>query len=118
MARIKISLILDSGARIGPGKAALLESVRDTGSISAAARAMGMDYKRAWTLIDSLNRAFDQALVLRTTGGPGGGGATLTSFGADVLERYRRLERTAAKLGGADLKALERHALPEAGPKV
>ena len=98
MARIKISLIFDSGARIGPGK--------------------GMDYKRAWTLIDSLNRAFDQSLVSRTAGGSGGGGATLTSFGADILERYRRLEQQAAKLGRADLKALERHALPEAGPKV
>ena len=118
MARIKISLILNSGARIGPGKAALLESVHDTGSISAAARAMGMDYKRAWTLIDSLNQAFDQALVLRTTGGSGGGGATLTAFGIDVLGRYRRIENAAAKLAGADLKALERHALPEAGPKV
>ena len=118
MARLKISLILDSGARIGPGKVALLESVRDTGSISAAARAMGMDYKRAWMLIESLNRAFDEPLVSRTTGGTGGGGATLTPFGADVLERYRRLEQTAAKLGGADLKVLERHALPEAGPKV
>ena len=50
MARVKLSIILKSGARIGPGKATLLESVRDTGSISAAARAMGMDYKRAWTL--------------------------------------------------------------------
>lgn len=118
MARIKISLILDSGARIGPGKVALLESVRDTGSISAAARAMGMDYKRAWTLIDSLNRAFDEPLVLRTTGGTGGGGAALTSFGAGVLERYRRLEHSATKLATADLKVLERHALPEAGPKV
>lgn len=80
MARLKISLILESGARIGPGKAALLESVRDTGSISAAARAMGMDYKRAWTLIDSLNRAFDRPVVERATGGSGGGGATLTPF--------------------------------------
>lgn len=118
MARIKISVVLDSGARIGPGKIALLESVRDTGSISAAARAMGMDYKRAWMLIDSLNRAFDQALVLRSTGGSGGGGATLTPFGEDVLERYRRLEQAAAKLSAADLRTLERHALPEAGPKV
>lgn len=118
MARIKISLILESGARIGPGKVALLESVRGTGSISAAARTMDMDYKRAWTLIDSMNRAFDQPLVERTTGGTGGGGATLTPFGADVLERYRRLEKEAAKLGSADLKMLERHALPEAGPKV
>lgn len=118
MARLKISLILESGARIGPGKAALLESVRDTGSISAAARAMGMDYKRAWTLIDSLNRAFDRPVVERATGGSGGGGATLTAFGAEVLAKYRRLEEAAAKLGASDLKALERHALPDPGPKV
>jgi molybdate transport system regulatory protein len=118
MARLKVSLVLKSGARIGPGKAALLESVRDTGSISAAARAMGMDYKRAWMLIDSLNRAFDIAMVERATGGSGGGGATLTPFGVEVLSRYRRLEAAAAKVGAADLKALERHALPDPGPKV
>ena len=118
MARIKISVVLDSGARIGPGKVALLESVRETGSISAAARAMAMDYKRAWTLIDSLNRAFEPAVVERTMGGSGGGGAILTSFGADLLERYRRLEAGVVKSAGTDLKFLERHALPEAGPKV
>jgi molybdate transport system regulatory protein len=118
MARIKLSIILDSGARIGPGKIALLESVRDTGSISAAARAMDMDYKRAWTLIDSLNRAFDRPLVDRSTGGTGGGGASLTAFGADLMERYRRIEQTAAKLGSADLRFIERHTLTEAGPKV
>jgi molybdate transport system regulatory protein len=118
MARLKISLILESGARIGPGKAALLESVRDTGSISAAARAMDMDYKRAWTLIDSLNRAFDRAVVERATGGSRGGGATLTPFGAEILAKYRRIEEAAAKLGAGDLKALERHALPDPGPKV
>ena len=118
MARLKISLILESGARIGPGKAALLESVRDTGSISAAARSMGMDYKRAWTLIDSLNCAFDRPVVERATGGSGGGGATLTPLGADILAKYRRLEAAAAKLSAGDLKALERHALPDPGPKV
>lgn len=118
MAQLKISLILESGARIGPGKAALLESVRDTGSISAAARAMRMDYKRAWMLIDSLNRAFDTPVVERATGGSGGGGATLTPFGVDVLARYRRVEAAARKFGATDLKALERRALRDAGPKV
>ena len=118
MARLKLTILLDAGARIGPGKAALLESVRDTGSISAAARAMGMDYKRAWTLIDSLNRAFDMPVVERAIGGTGGGGAILTAFGADLLARYRRLETAAAKLGAADLKALERKALSDPGPKV
>src|SRR3954463_15601866 len=90
MARLKLTLVLASGARIGPGKASLLESVRDTGSIAAAARAMGMDYKRAWLLIDSLNRTFKTAAVERTTGGPRGGGASLTTFGEELLARYRR----------------------------
>ena len=59
MARLKLSIVFGSGARIGPGKAKLLESIRDTGSISAAARDMGMSYKRAWLLLDSINQAFD-----------------------------------------------------------
>jgi molybdate transport system regulatory protein len=118
MARLKLTLVLNSGARIGPGKASLLASVRETGSISAAARAMGMDYKRAWTLVDSLNRTFDTQVVERTTGGPGGGGARLTAFGEDLLARYRRLETEAAQLAADDLGALERRALPDAGPKV
>jgi molybdate transport system regulatory protein len=118
MARLKITLVLASGARIGPGKAALLESVRDTGSISAAARAIGMDYKRAWLLVDSLSRAFEVPVVERATGGPRGGGASLTEFGEELLARYRRLENAAAELAVDDLDALERRALPDAGPKV
>ena len=51
MARLRVSIVFGSGARIGPGKAKLLESIRDTGSISAAARDMGMSYKRAWLLL-------------------------------------------------------------------
>ena len=77
-----------------------------------------MDYKRAWLLIDSLNQAFDRPVVERATGGTGGGGAKLTPFGADLLARYRQLEAAATKLGARDLKALERHALPDAGTKV
>src|SRR5882757_10030884 len=112
MARLKLTLTMESGARIGPGKAALLESVRSSGSISAAARAMGMDYKRAWLLVDSLNRAFDTPVGERATGGSGGGGAVLTPFGKDLLARYRKLEARAAKLAAADLKAIEKHAVP------
>ena len=74
MARLRLTLILNTGARVGPGKAALLESIRDTGSISAAARAMGMSYKRAWLLLDSLNAAFEPVVVTTTMGGAGGGG--------------------------------------------
>ena len=58
MARVRVSIVFESGARIGPGKVKLLESIRDTGSISAAARDMGMSYKRAWVLLDSINQAF------------------------------------------------------------
>jgi molybdate transport system regulatory protein len=118
MARLKITLVMDSGARIGPGKAALLESVASTGSISAAARSMGMDYKRAWLLIDSLNHAFLTPVVDRTTGGTGGGGAVLTPFGQELLASYRELEAEAVKIAAPDLEKLERQAAPDVGPKV
>jgi molybdate transport system regulatory protein len=84
MARVRVSIVFESGARIGPGKANLLESIRDTGSISAAAREMGMSYKRAWLLLDSMNQAFTELVVTAAPGGAGGGGATLTPFGAEV----------------------------------
>jgi len=83
MARVRVSIVFESGARFGPGKAKLLESIRDTGSISAAARDMGMSYKRAWVLLDSINRAFTEPVVTAAPGGASGGGANLTPFGAD-----------------------------------
>jgi molybdate transport system regulatory protein len=118
MARLKLSIVLNSGARIGPGKASLLESIRETGSISAAARGMGMSYKRAWVLLDSMNRAFKKPVVTAAPGGAGGGGAALTPFGADLLARYRRLLSMAAAEAADDLAAIEQAALPDAGPKV
>ena len=118
MARVRVSIVFESGARIGPGKAKLLESIRDTGSISAAAREMGMSYKRAWLLLDSMNQAFTELVVTAAPGGAGGGGATLTPFGAEVLERYRRIHDRAAATAADDLAALARRARPEAGPKI
>jgi molybdate transport system regulatory protein len=118
MARVRVSIVFESGARIGPGKARLLESIRDTGSISAAAREMGMSYKRAWLLLDSINQAFTELLVTAAPGGAGGGGAILTAFGAEVLERYNRILDRAATNAVDDLAALARRARPEAGPKV
>src|SRR6267142_2348791 len=73
MARLRVSIVFESGARIGPGKAKLLESIRNTGSISAAAREMGMSYKRAWLLLDSMNQAFTEPVVTAASGGAGGG---------------------------------------------
>lgn len=110
--------MLDSGARIGPGKVRLLEGIRHTGSISGAAREMGMSYKRAWMLLDSINQAFKEPVVDATTGGVRGGGATLTAFGAEILERYRHLHEQADAIATDDVAALERRARPEAGPKV
>ena len=118
MAQVRISIVFDSGARIGPGKAALLQSIRDTGSISAAAREMGMSYKRAWVLLDSLNQAFTEPVVNAAPGGVGGGGAKLTAFGAEVLERYHSLHDRAAAMAVGDMAALARRTRPDAGPKI
>jgi molybdate transport system regulatory protein len=118
MARLKITIVFDSGARIGPGKARLLESIRDTGSISAAARDMGMSYKRAWLLLDSMNQAFAAPVVKAAPGGARGGGATLTPFGAEVLARYDRIHRQAATKAVGDIAALDAQARAARGPKV
>jgi molybdate transport system regulatory protein len=118
VARLKVSIVFESGARIGPGKAKLLEGIRDTGSISAAARDMGMSYKRAWLLLDSMNQAFSELVVTAAPGGAGGGGASLTTFGAEVLKRYRRIHDRAAATAADDMAALARRSRPEAGPKV
>jgi molybdate transport system regulatory protein len=118
MARLRVSIVFESGARIGPGKAALLQSIRDTGSISAAARDMGMSYKRAWLLLDSMNQAFTEPVVTTASGGAGGGGTTLTPFGAEVLDRYRRVHERAAATAADDVAALARRARPEPAPKI
>src|ERR1700688_3928567 len=102
MARVRVSIVFESGARIGPGKAKLLESLRDTGSISAAARDMGMSYKRAWLLLESMNQAFTKPVVAAAPGGAGGGGATLTAFGVEVLERYRRIQKRSVAAASQD----------------
>lgn len=83
--------MLDGEIALGPGKAELLGAVRETGSISAAGRKLGMSYRRAWLLIDTMNRCFAKPLVAAATGGTHGGGARLTSTGEDVLRRYRAM---------------------------
>lgn len=95
MGRIRIRLDFDSGARIGPGKIRLLERVAEAGSIAAAARSLDMSYRRAWVLLDGLNRTFDEPVVATRPGGSGGGGARLTTLGHELVERFRRIERDA-----------------------
>jgi molybdate transport system regulatory protein len=93
---LKIRIPHGTESAMGPGKADLLEAIDRAGSISAAAREMGMSYKRAWDLVDTMNRCFKQPLVATATGGSHGGGARVTEFGHDVLRRYRAIECTAS----------------------
>ncbi len=91
MIAVRLFLKLDSDTRIGHGKVALLEAIDETGSISGAGRALGMTYRRAWELVDHLNKAFGRPLVTGQTGGAGGGGARLTELGREVVVRYRAI---------------------------
>ena len=102
-----IRLFLDDSAMLGPGKAALLEGIARTGSISAAGRDLGMSYKRAWTLVEDLNAMFREPLVESARGGPGGGGATLTDTGRQVLTLYREIEAASAAINEERLAALK-----------
>jgi molybdate transport system regulatory protein len=87
--------MLRSVIAIGPGKADLVDAIDKTGSISAAARQMGMSYRRAWMLVDDMNRCFIRPIVETSTGGKGGGGAQVTDFGRDIMRRYRAMEAKA-----------------------
>lgn len=99
---------LGKGVAFGPGRAQLLEGIRDTGSISAAGRRMKMSYSRAWGLVEAMNREFRRPLVASAKGGASHGGAVLTPLGEEVLRRYRRMETAAARAVAADLAALRR----------
>jgi molybdate transport system regulatory protein len=103
---LSVRIDLDTEGRIGPGKIQLLEHIREFGSISAAGRAMDMSYKRAWDLVDEINRICRQPAVERQTGGKNGGGAVLTPFGISLVARYRKIERNAASAARKELVAL------------
>ena len=91
---------------IGPGKIALLEAIRDTGSISAAARKLRMSYRRAWVLVDDLNRRLSKAVVAATPGGKSGGGTTLSPTGHKLVKLYRDIERKALRHTSAATRVL------------
>ena len=104
--RLQIRVYVDDVNWFGPGKAELLELIRQTGSISAAGRRMDMSYKRAWTLVETLNGMFREPLVASARGGPHGGGATLTPLGEAMLACYRRIEAAARAATAAEAGAM------------
>jgi molybdate transport system regulatory protein len=103
-----LRVTLSADCYIGPGRADLLELIGKTGSISAAGRAMGMSYKRAWGLVQTLNEGFGAALVSTTRGGSGKGGAALTPLGQDVVDAYRRMQDKAGAAIADEIAALQK----------
>lgn len=101
--------MLAPGIAFGPGKADLLEGIRETGSIAAAGRRMQMSYKRAWQLAEELNHMFRGPLIEATKGGTGGGGARLTRMGERVLACYSQMRTNALAAAASDLSALRRY---------
>lgn len=91
---------------VGPGRADLLEGIAETGSIAAAGKRMGMSYKRAWGLVQALNAGWGRPLVETQRGGAGQGGASLSTDGQFVLERYRAMQQAARRAIAADVAAV------------
>jgi molybdate transport system regulatory protein len=114
MARLILRVELDSEARIGGDAIRLLELVDAKGSISAAARAHGLTFRRAWTLLDEINRMFKTPAIAAQCGGADGGGARLTAFGHEIVARYRAIEAATAHATERELAALEAAAQPDA----
>lgn len=106
-AGISLRLDLGRGKRLGPGKIALLEAIRRQGSIAKAGREFGMSYRRAWLLVDELNRMFAAPLVETRGGGQGGGGAVLTGEGERIVTLYRAIEHKTRTTAADELAALE-----------
>lgn len=107
-AEVRFRLRIRCGADvvIGPGKVDLLEAIAATGSIAAAARTLGMSYRRAWLLVDAMNRGLRQPVIEARTGGARGGGAVLTATAHDIIRRYRHIEQLAQQAAATELAAL------------
>jgi molybdate transport system regulatory protein len=107
-ARLRLRLMAGEEIAIGPGKADLLAAIAETGSIAAAGRRLDMSYRRAWLLVETMNRCFRSPVVEAAKGGAKGGGASLTQLGAEVLERYRRMEAKAEHAIAGEVAQLRR----------
>ena len=105
--RVILRIDFPVAERLGRGKMMLLERIRETGSISAAGRSMDMSYRRAWLLVDAMNRMFSSPVVESQRGGKQGGGAAVTPFGEELLARFRGMEERARVALASDLAWLE-----------
>jgi molybdate transport system regulatory protein len=105
---LRLRVYVKPDVMVGPGRADLLEGIRDTGSIAAAGRRMSMSYKRAWSLIETMNTEFGTPVVNGAKGGAHGGGPTLTPLGEEIVVRYRAMEKAAEEAIRADVAALTR----------
>lgn len=103
-----LRVLAEDDPAMGPGKARLVALIDSTGSISAAAREMGMSYRRAWQLVEALNTSFTQQVIVTAVGGKRGGGATVTAFGRELVDSYRKMEEKAASAIASDLRRFER----------
>jgi molybdate transport system regulatory protein len=106
---LKIRINHDGNTALGPGKIQLLQMIEQHGSISAAAKQMQMSYRRAWELVDVMNRCFDQVVVVSTTGGSHGGGAQVTEFGKSLVEAYQQILQKSAQAAMDELDLITRH---------
>jgi molybdate transport system regulatory protein len=116
--RIRRHIHVGEEHSLGPGKAALLEAIRATGSISAAARSLGMAYRHAWELVDDLNAGFAPGVVDTAAGGKAGGGAHLTPFGEELLARFRQMEATTEAAIAPELAELASRLAPRRAKKA
>jgi molybdate transport system regulatory protein len=108
--RLSIRVDLASGARIGPGKVAVLEAIAQSGSISGAGRVLHISYRRTWELVEDLNATLGAPVVQTSAGGSGGGGASLTELGQAVVSNYRAIEADCGAAAKKHLAALQRAA--------
>lgn len=103
---VRFRIDFAKNAYVGPGKIDLLEAIRNSGSVSQAARNLGMSYRRAWLLVESLKESFREPVTVASTGGKGGGGMLVTGFGEALISSYRELERDIATLAVRRLHAI------------
>lgn len=104
--KFRIRITKGEDIAIGPGKIALLEAIIDAGSITAAAKRLGMSYRRAWLLVDAMNHSFQSPVVETTKGGRAGGSTVVTALGEEVIRRYRTIETIAGSSARAEIAAL------------